>query len=204
MIEFLEGFFSEMLFEKFIFAVVSILIIVFQRFIRKQKKRDEEQDLLNKRREEDQRKRDEDQDRLLNELRAGSDINIYFEKMRLPAYQDIRKISQEARYIAEKIENPSLIQNYKDWLQELFRNYESVKDVLTQYSLLLDRFDNYKTVHTFKNAYLHFYLKAEKLRSLKEKNRQELHEEYTNLYQKWLDLKNGIVLHKDDHNNEAK
>jgi len=203
--EFLENIYSNLISEAILAVAIAILGFYFRRYIKKQEKRDAEQDIKNEKHVDEQRRIDEEQDKRIEEWRAeferklrSRDIRLdYFEKQRLTAYKQIRKYAQKARDEARLIQTPTLIREYDTWKQNLFENYAEVLELLHEYALLLEYFDYYESFHDFKNALLSFCLAAQKLNPLKEEERTSLKKEYYQFSKSWKLLTEQIKFPKE-------
>jgi Na+-transporting methylmalonyl-CoA/oxaloacetate decarboxylase gamma subunit len=130
-------------------AAITIIGYIFHKYVKRQKKRDEEQDQLNA--------------ELERKLKSLTIRVNYYEKQRLIAYKKIRQFAQEARDQARLIQNHHLISDYDSWTKSLFENYEKILSLLHEHALLLEHYRHYKILHVFKNSLLNFCRSAGKL-----------------------------------------
>ncbi|MBN2008284.1 hypothetical protein JW960_02935 [candidate division KSB1 bacterium] len=144
-----------------------------------------------------QRERDKGQDAKLSLListikNRTEDESEFFNQQRLIAYPLIRSVAQQARDEAKKITAERVIQDYKLWTQELCERYNRVLDTFYDNISLLEHFNHYHYVHTFKNELLSFYLKTIELNPKKKKNLEILKTELVKLLDSYQQIVKNI------------
>ena len=133
-------------------------------------------------------------------------MQAYLWNALLVAYPRIRQYAQQARDEARKIIIGKDIKDYNIWIVELDEKYNRVLDSLHNNIFLLEHFNHYHYVHSYKNTLLEFYHEAQNLNliqklKLKLKRKPKLLEdEYNNLLKKYELVVYHIKLKNDDLN----